>query len=121
MEIQSISRELKSRITFPSLILDDLYIKEFEYSGSLLTKDEFEIGTSPAMRLKIDSQGYFTTTDFLEAHAENYRYKPLFNHNNVKNYILSYSESKGLNLSQDNRRRWTSSISGDEVSDDLPF
>ena len=53
MGIQNISRELKSRITFPSLILDDFYIKEFEYSGSLLTKDEFEIGTAPAMRLKI--------------------------------------------------------------------
>ena len=67
MGIQSISRELKSRITFPSLILDDFYIKEFEYSGSLLTKDEFEVGTAPAMRLKIkliDNTGALKSYNF---------------------------------------------------------
>lgn len=98
----------KEADNFRAYFSNDVLLQEFER-------------IMPAMRLKIDSQGYFTTTDFLEAHSENFRNKPLFNHINVKSYILSYSESKGLNLSQDTKRRWTSLISGDEVKDNLPF
>lgn len=61
----------------------------------------------PAMQLKIDTQGYFTSSEFLEIHTEKFRFKPLFNHINIKNYILSYSDKYGLNLYQNNRRQWT--------------
>jgi hypothetical protein len=41
------SREIKSRITFPDLILDDTTIQRIEWDSTLIGVDDFEIGTAP--------------------------------------------------------------------------
>ena len=51
--IRQLSREIKSRITFPDLILDDTVIQRIEWDSTLIAMDDFEIGTAPMDMVRI--------------------------------------------------------------------
>ncbi len=51
--IHQLSREIKSRITFPSLTLDDTVIQRIEWDSTLIAMDDFEIGTAPMDMVRI--------------------------------------------------------------------
>jgi hypothetical protein len=52
--IMSPSPEFESRITFPSLALDDVQIKTIELNSLLVSGNDFEIGTAPMDMVKIE-------------------------------------------------------------------
>ena len=52
--IKEPSREIKSRITFPGLVLDDETIQRIEWDSTLIGSDDFEIGTAPMGIAKIE-------------------------------------------------------------------
>lgn len=65
--IASPARSFMAKLIFPSLTLDSHYIKTIEWNGSLISGDDFEIGTAIADRLScvlVDMDGYFTSYDF---------------------------------------------------------
>lgn len=48
------SREIESRITFPSLILNDYQIQKIGIESALIGSDDFEIGTAPMDMVKVE-------------------------------------------------------------------
>ena len=51
--MHQLSREMKSRIIFPDLILDDTVIQRIEWDSTLIGMDDFEIGTAPMDMVRI--------------------------------------------------------------------
>jgi hypothetical protein len=52
--ISQLSRELKARITFPGLVLEDDNIQSIEWDSTLVGADDFEIGTAPMDMVRIN-------------------------------------------------------------------
>ncbi len=52
--IKQPSREIKSRITFPGLVLDSSHIRSIELDSLLIGTNDFEIGTAPMDMVKIE-------------------------------------------------------------------
>jgi len=63
------SREIKSRITFPDLALDDYQVRSINLNSLLVGSDDFEIGTAPMDMVKIeiikDSTALYTWEKFI--------------------------------------------------------
>ena len=53
-EIKQPSREIKSRITFPDLVLDDDQIRKIDIDSAFVGSDDFEIGTAPMDMVKVE-------------------------------------------------------------------
>ena len=52
--IKQPAREIKSRITFPDLVLDDYQVRSINLNSLLVSGDDFEIGTAPMDMVKIE-------------------------------------------------------------------
>lgn len=102
---------------------DDNFLAYF--SNDVLLQ-EFERVFSE-MNYKLQTEGKFTTQDFLDVHKQKYQYNnQLFNHINAKRFITAYSDKSGIGLVQNNRREWVSNLVSDFVAKDtikeiLPF
>ena len=87
-----------------------IYSKEDDnfnaYFSNEVTLEEFE-RIFEKMKMKLNENDFFTTTNFLDVHNEKFSFnKSFFDKNNVKNYIHAYSEKYNLGIVQNNRRQW---------------
>ena len=76
------------------------------YFSNDVTLEEFE-RIFERMKMKLNENGFFTTTNFLDVHSERYNSnKTIFDRNNAKSYIHAYSEKYNLGIVQNGRRQW---------------